>query len=72
VLPRASALRAITLNSAYALHVDSDEGSLEAGKLADLIVLDRDPLKVPADDIAKVRVLLTLLGGKIVYRARDF
>jgi hypothetical protein len=68
-LPRATALRAITMNSAYALHVDGEVGSLAVGKLADFILLDRDPLKVPAEDIAKVRVLTTVVGGKVVYQA---
>jgi hypothetical protein len=72
VLPRATALRAITMNAAYALHMDSEVGSLETGKLADLIVLDRNPMKVPAEEIAQVRVLLTLLGGKVVYQASSF
>jgi hypothetical protein len=72
VLPRATALRAITMNAAYALHMDSEVGSLETGKLADLIVLDRNPLQVPAEEIAQVRVLLTTLGGKVVYQAPAF
>jgi predicted amidohydrolase YtcJ len=39
------------------------------GKFADLIVLDRNPLTVPAEDIARVKVLETLVGGKVVYDA---
>ena len=42
-------------------------GSLETGKLADLIVLDRDYLTIPVDDILKIRVLMTMLGGKVVH-----
>lgn len=67
-LPRPAALRAITMNSAYALHQDDETGSIELGKLADLIVLDRNVLAVPAEDIAHTRVLLTMVGGAIVYR----
>ena len=44
-------------------------GSLEVGKFADLIVLDRNPLRVPGDDIAKTQVLETVVGGKVVYDA---
>ena len=42
-------------------------GSLETGKLADLIVLDRDYLTIPVDDIPKIRVQMTMLGGKVVH-----
>lgn len=64
---RATALRAITMNSSYELHQDTDVGSLEVGKLADLIVLDRNFFKIPAEDIARIRVLQTMVGGRIVY-----
>jgi predicted amidohydrolase YtcJ len=71
-LPRAAALRAITMNASYELHQDAETGSLEPGKFADLIVLDRNALGVPAEDIANVKVLLTLVGGREVYRAAGF
>jgi predicted amidohydrolase YtcJ len=65
-------IRAITANSAYELHAEREVGSLEVGKLADLIVLDRNLLKIPPRQIADVRVLLTVVGGKTVYqRASD-
>src|SRR3954454_19472966 len=66
-LPRRFALRAITMNSAYELHQDRRTGSLEPGKYADLIVLDRNVLKVPATDIMNTKVLLTMIGGQTVY-----
>lgn len=66
--PRA-VLEAATINAAYQLHQDTVTGSLEVGKFADLIVLDRNPLTIPAEDIANVRVLETMVGGNIVYRA---
>ena len=62
-------LRAITANSSYELHQEAFTGSLEAGKLADLIVLDRNVLEIPAEDIANVKVLETVVGGRVVYRA---
>jgi len=68
-LTRAQVLRAITENSSYELHQDRETGSLEVGKLADLIVLDRNVLQIPAEDIANVRVLETVVGGRVVYRA---
>jgi predicted amidohydrolase YtcJ len=42
-------------------------GSIEPGKLADLVVLDRDFFAVPDEEIKKVRSVLTLVGGKVVY-----
>jgi predicted amidohydrolase YtcJ len=66
-LSRQQALRAITINSSYELHQDADTGSLEPGKLADLIVLDRNVLEIPADQIAGARVMQTVVGGRIVY-----
>lgn len=71
-LPRKYALRAITMNSAYALHHDDKTGSLERGKLADLIVLDQNVLRVPVMEIADTKVLLTMVGGKPVYKAGGF
>jgi predicted amidohydrolase YtcJ len=68
-LSRETVLRAATINAAYELHQDDSTGSLEAGKLADLIVLDRNPLSVPAEEIAKVKVIETVVGGAVVYPA---
>ena len=69
-LPRAAALRAITMNAAYTLRQEALTGSLEVGKLADLIVLDRNFFTIPEEDIANIKVLQTVVGGKIVYRAK--
>jgi predicted amidohydrolase YtcJ len=68
-LSRAAAIRAITLNSSYELHQDRSTGSLEVGKLADFIVLDRDFFSIAAEQIAEIKVLLTVVGGKVVYEA---
>jgi predicted amidohydrolase YtcJ len=68
-LSREAVLRAATIDAAYELHQDELTGSLEVGKFADLIVLDRNPLQVPAEDIAKTQVLTTVVGGKVVYEA---
>ncbi|ABF43739.1 Amidohydrolase 3 [Candidatus Koribacter versatilis Ellin345] len=62
-------LRAITIDAAYELHTEQLTGSLEVGKVADLIVLDRNPLKIAPEDIANVKVLETVVGGKTVYEA---
>lgn len=66
-LTRIEALRAITINAAYELHEEARLGSLEPGKFADFIVLDRDVLGVPEADIAGTRVLRTVVGGRTVY-----
>jgi hypothetical protein len=71
-LTRAAVLRAITMNSSYELHQDRFTGSLEAGKFADFIVLDRNVLKIPAEEIAGTKVLQTVAGGRIVFQAEGF
>jgi predicted amidohydrolase YtcJ len=68
-LSRERVLRAATIDAAYELHEDDVTGSLEAGKFADLIVIDRNPLKIAEDDIANVKVLETVVGGQTVYEA---
>ena len=68
----AQVLRAITANAAYELHAEQSVGSLEVGKLADLIVIDRDVFKIPPREIADTQVLLTMVGGKSVYEAPGF
>ena len=68
----AQVIRAITANSAYELHAEQQVGSIEVGKFADLIVLDRNITRIPPRQIAEVKVLLTVVGGKPVYAAKPF
>ncbi|MGO9167198.1 MAG: amidohydrolase [Candidatus Sulfotelmatobacter sp.] len=68
-LSREAVLRAATIDAAYELHEDDVTGSVQTGKFADLIVVDRNPLKVPAEDIANVHVLETVVGGRTVYES---
>jgi predicted amidohydrolase YtcJ len=70
-LERRAVLRAITMNSSYELHQDDVTGSIEVGKFADLIVLDRNVLEIPAEEIADTIVLQTVVGGRIVYQAEQ-
>jgi predicted amidohydrolase YtcJ len=65
----AEVLRAVTISSAYELHQETQTGSLEPGKLADMIILDRNVLQIPPEEIAQVHVLETIVGGRSVYRA---
>jgi predicted amidohydrolase YtcJ len=66
---RQEAIRLYTLNNAYLTFEEDRKGSIESGKLADFIILDRDILDCPLDQIASTRVLETYVGGKLVYRA---
>jgi len=66
-LSQAAVIRAITANAAYELHEERYIGSLEVGKLADLIVLDRDVATVPPQQISGTKVLRTVVGGHVVY-----
>jgi predicted amidohydrolase YtcJ len=66
-LTREEAIRLYTTNNAYLLFMERQVGSLEPGKLADFIVIDRDPLSCPAEEIESTRVERTYLGGKLVF-----
>ncbi len=66
----AEAVRMFAYNAAYQEFAEDKRGSLEAGKLADFIVLDRDIYEIPPEEITEARVLKTVLGGKTVYSAQ--
>ena len=66
---REEALIAHTRSNAHLLFKEDDLGSLEAGKFADLVVLDRDYLTVPEDEIFEIRPVLTMVGGRVVFDA---
>jgi len=70
-LELAEALAAYTIGSAYVNHLDDETGSIERGKLADLVVLDRDPFAHPAGDIGSTGVLATYVQGEPVYLATN-
>ncbi len=67
-LTRQEALRLYTINNAYLTFEEQEKGSIEKGKLADLVVLDRDILSVQLDKIKDTKVETTYLGGKVVYQ----
>lgn len=69
-LTRERAIQFYTLNNAYLNFEEQKKGSLEPGKFADLILIDRDILKCPVDKIRGTKVLLTMVGGKIVWDER--
>ncbi len=68
-MTREEALRARTLDAAYAAFEEDIKGSLEVGKLADVTVLSRDILTVPDEEIAETNVLYTIVGGTVRYKA---
>ncbi len=67
-LTMAEAIKYYTYGSAYASHEEDIKGTLEKGKLADMVVLSRDLFTIPSREILKTEVLYTILGGKIVYQ----
>lgn len=68
-ISREDALIAHTRKNAYLVFQEDNLGSIQPGKLADLLVLDRDYLTIPADQIKEIKPVLTMVGGRIVYDA---
>ena len=62
------ALQSITINGAYQYFEENTKGSLKAGKLADLVILDKNPLKVNAMTIKDIKVMETIKEGKSIYK----
>lgn len=57
----------MTNGPAFAAHTESTSGSLAPGRLGDLAMLTHDPYEVPAEELAEVRVLCTVVGGRVVH-----
>jgi predicted amidohydrolase YtcJ len=70
-LTREQAIRLYTINNAYLNHEEKEKGSLEVGKDGDLIVIDRDILTCPVKEVRDVKVLTTVVGGKVVYERKE-
>jgi len=66
----AAAVHAYTMGGAFAMRREKDEGSIEAGKLADLILVSPNIFEVEPRRIAETKVILTMVGGKVVFEAR--
>ncbi|NUU36938.1 amidohydrolase [Pseudomonas sp. C2B4] len=71
-LSRAEVLRTITLNAAEQLKLETVVGSVEVGKFADLIVLDKNFMQVPEEELGRNQVLMTMVGGKVVWAKAPF
>ncbi len=69
-MTREETLKSFTWNAAYAAHAEKDLGSLEVGKLADLVLLDKNVMTVEPKEILSTKVHLTIIGGEIVFEQR--
>jgi predicted amidohydrolase YtcJ len=68
-ISREAALIAHTRSNAYLFFRENDLGSIQSGRFADLVVIDRDYLTIPADQIKDIKVAMTLVGGRVVFDA---
>ncbi|HTW89473.1 MAG TPA: amidohydrolase family protein [Candidatus Binataceae bacterium] len=71
-ISREEAIRIFTYNGAYALRMEDQLGSIEPGKLADLVILSADPLTASEDAIREIKVLATIIDGRVAYQSEDF
>lgn len=62
-------IRGYTINNAYQMHMDDKLGTIEAGKYADLVILEKNLFEVPVSEIHKVKVCETIMDGKTIYKA---
>ena len=67
-IPVKEALRLYTVNGAYASFEEDIKGSIEPGKLADMVVLDRDIFSIPAEEIKDLQVEMTIVGGEVIFQ----
>lgn len=70
-MTREEALASFTRHAAYASHAETQTGSIEVGKLADLVVLSKDIMRVPPREILTTTVRMTIVGGAVVYQSPD-
>ena len=64
-----AAIRSMTRDAAWQCHSDHEIGSLEIGKFADFVILEKNPCEVPEDEISQIKILETWMGGRCVYLA---
>ena len=63
-----NAIKAVTINAAYQYSEENEKGSIKEGKLADLIILDKNPIKVEKEKIKEIKILETIKEGKTIYK----
>lgn len=61
----------MTVYGAYQYGEENEKGTIEEGKLADLIITDRNPLEVPVDEVKDIRVMETIKEGKTVFKRKE-
>jgi len=66
------AIEAYTINAAYSLNQEDKLGSIEVGKLADIVIVNKDILKVPTKNIGKTKTLMTILDGEVIYKSNQW
>ena len=71
-IDRVSALKTLTIWGAEYVLREDQLGSIETGKSADLVVLDRDYMSIPEEEISEIQSLMTILGGRAMYVHSDF
>ena len=64
------AIKAYTINNAYAVFEDDIRGSLEVGKLADITIFDRNLISIPEEEILEAEILYTIIDGRIVFEKK--
>lgn len=69
-MTRLEALKSYTINNAIAAFEEDSKGTLTAGKLADIVVLSKDIMTVPDEEIRDAKVVMTIVGGKVVYEKK--
>ena len=69
-MTREQALKTYTLDAAFGAFEEDIKGSIEVGKLGDLVVLDKDIMEIPEEDILRTKVLYTIVGGEVVFEGK--
>ena len=64
-----NAIKAVTINAAYQYFEENEKGSIKEGKKADLILIDKNPLKIKKEEIKNIKILETMKNGKVLYKA---
>jgi predicted amidohydrolase YtcJ len=62
------AIKAVTINGAYQYFEEDTKGSIEVGKLADLVILDKNPLQIPSEELDTIQVLETIKEGNTIFK----